>query len=219
MTPPDWGQDHLSVEAVAAYVDGELAAGPHARATSHLGQCPDCAAQVSAQGQARKELRSAGVPAAPSALLSSLRAIPQAADLPGPPPGLAVTADGELVSVLRPERVPQERAPREPIPPRPGFRADVHTTTHHASRGTPARRPPAQRRLRVGTGLAASGLAVGALFLVGSAGAPSAPAAPSTATPAAHRGLPTGAGLSGTPRVVDAQLRLGPGPAAPGLLR
>ena len=71
MTAPDWGQDHLSLEAVAAYVDGELAAGPHARATQHLGQCPECAAQVSSQGQARKALRAAGGPCLPSALLSS----------------------------------------------------------------------------------------------------------------------------------------------------
>ncbi len=103
VTPPDWGQDHLSLEAVVAYVDGELAPGPHARASQHLGQCPECAAQVSAQGQARKALRTAGGPCLPSALLSSLRAIPQDTDLPGPPPGLAMTADGQLVSMLRPE--------------------------------------------------------------------------------------------------------------------
>ena len=50
---PDWGQDHLTVEAVAAYVDGELAERPYDRATRHLAACPECAAQVVAQGQAR----------------------------------------------------------------------------------------------------------------------------------------------------------------------
>ena len=33
---PDWGQDHLTVEAVVAYVDGELAERPYDRATRHL---------------------------------------------------------------------------------------------------------------------------------------------------------------------------------------
>ena len=230
VTPPDWGQDHLSVEAVAAYVDGELGPGPHERASRHLGQCPECAAQVSAQGQARKELRAAGGPCMPSTLLSSLRAIPQDTDLPGPPPGLAMTADGQLVSMLRAEHA-------EP-PTVVGFRADVSAPLHHGAVPrrvvhrtggsspvqSPTQQSPAQqalaqrrsvqRRLRVGTGVAVSGLALGALVF-GLSDAPTAPAGttPSGVTPTAPRGLPG---------VVDARLDLGPGgpgPAVPDIDR
>jgi anti-sigma factor RsiW len=206
VTAPDWGQDHLSLEAVAAYVDGELAAGPHARATQHLGQCPECAAQVSSQGQARKALRTAGGPCLPSALLSSLRSIPQEADLPGPPPGLAISADGQLVSMLRPEA---------------GFRSDIATPTHHAVPRPPASRPtPSHRMLRVGTGVATAGLALGALVFGAAQPAPSAPAAPTAPTPVA--GLPSGSVFGGahvSPNVVDAQLRLGTAGPAPAVRR
>jgi anti-sigma factor RsiW len=206
VTAPDWGQDHLSLEAVAAYVDGELAAGPHARATQHLGQCPECAAQVSSQGQARKALRTAGGPCLPSALLSSLRSIPQETDLPGPPPGLAISADGQLVSMLRPE---------------PGFRSDIATPAHHAVPRPRAPRPaPSHRMLRVGTGVATAGLALGALVFGAAQPAPSAPAAPTAPTPVA--GLPSGSVFGGapvSPNVVDAQLRLGTAGPAPAVRR
>jgi anti-sigma factor RsiW len=208
VTAPDWGQDHLSLEAVAAYVDGELAAGPHARATQHLGQCPECAGQVSSQGQARKALRTAGGPCLPSALLSSLRSIPQEADLPGPPPGLAISPDGQLVSMLRSE---------------PGFRSDIATPAHHAVPRPQAPRPtPSHRMLRVGTGVATAGLALGALVFGAAQPAPSAPAAPTAPTPVAGRGLPTGSvfgGAHGSPNVVDAQLRLGTAGPAPAVRR
>lgn len=195
MTPPDWGQGHLSPEAVVAYVDGELATGPHARATQHLGQCRECAGQVSMQGQTRKALRTADGPCMPSALLNNLRAIPQVADLPGPPPGLAVGADGVLVSVLRPEPA--------------GFPVGVQASPHDESRDSRSRTN--HRRLRIGTGIAASGFAVGALLLVASGGP--TPAQPSTAGPSAVLG-----GLSTpSPNGLDAQLRLtgAPAPAAP----
>ena len=214
VTAPDWGQDHLSLEAVAAYVDGELAPGPHARATQHLGQCPECAAQVSTQGQARKALRTAGGPCLPSALLSSLRAIPQDTELPGPPPGLAMTADGQLVSVLRPEPVPPADAAHR------GFRSDLTTPAHHATARPHRPAPKQQRRLRVGTGVAVSGLALGALVFGLPSATPSAPAAPPPPAPASDRGLPGGSvlgGFGGSPNVVDARLRLGgtgPAPAS-----
>lgn len=63
---PDWGQDHLSAEAIAAYVDGELGERPYDRATRHLANCSECAAQVVAQGQARAALRSARIPRPPT---------------------------------------------------------------------------------------------------------------------------------------------------------
>lgn len=106
VTAPDWGQDHLSADALVAYVDRELAAGPHQRATRHLAECPECAAQVRAQGQASAVLRSAECPRPPSSLLSMLQSIPHEAELPGPPAGLAVTADGQFVTMQRAERHP-----------------------------------------------------------------------------------------------------------------
>jgi anti-sigma factor RsiW len=138
VTAPDWGPAHLSSDAVVAFVDDELAQGPHARATAHVAACPECAAEVVAQRQARTALRAASCPSLPSSLLSSLRAIPQDTELPAPPAGLAVSADGQLVSVLRPE---PEAAPAH------------------------GRRPPTARRLRFGAGVAVSGLAIGALTL------------------------------------------------------
>ncbi|GAA1288207.1 hypothetical protein GCM10009609_63630 [Pseudonocardia aurantiaca] len=210
MTAPDWGQDHLSLDAIVAYVDDELAEGPHLRATRHLAQCRECAAQVVAQGQARAALRTAEVPSLPSSLLSSLRSIPQDTDIPGPPGDLAVTSDGKLVSVLRPDRVsPVADAPRPP------GRADLRHEPPAGTDGVPdshdgnhdGRRP--SRRRRVGTGVAVSGLALGAIALAAPVAVP-----PQTPVPAATNGVLGGPVLGGgAPSVVDAQLRLSPLPA------
>lgn len=99
---PDWGEAHLTPEAVVAYVDGELAPGPDGRARAHLQHCVDCASEVIDQRKARSELRGADAPTLPTSLMSSLCSIPQDTELPPPPAGLAMTADGEWVSVLRP---------------------------------------------------------------------------------------------------------------------
>jgi len=80
VVPPDWGEDHLTPEAVVAFVDGELAPGPRARAVQHVDRCPECTAQVRGQRQARAELRTAGGPTVPLNLLSSLRSIPSRTD-------------------------------------------------------------------------------------------------------------------------------------------
>lgn len=198
VTVPDWGQDHLSSDAVVAYVDNELAEGPNSRATRHLAECRECAAQVVAQGQARAALRSAACPSLPSSLLSSLRSIPQDADLPGPPPGLAMTADGQLVSVLRPER-PSDRLP-ESVPPA-GLPSSSVLPTHGA-------RPAVQRRIRLGAGAAVSGLALGALAFaapgLGSEG-PSAAAAVDRSV----FGSPASAGNQQV-SATDARLRVSP---------
>jgi anti-sigma factor RsiW len=69
--------DHLSMEAVAAYVDGELPMKAHLRAGSHLSLCPQCAAEVEAQGQARAALRDCRPVTMPSTLLGLLSQIPQ----------------------------------------------------------------------------------------------------------------------------------------------
>jgi hypothetical protein len=186
VTTPDWGHDHLSSDAIVAYVDEELAPGPHLRATQHLAQCPECAAQVVAQGQARAALRTADCPSLPSSLLSSLRSIPQDTDLPAPPAGLAVTPDGQFVSVLRPERVA-----------RGATRADS---------GAPQGDRP-HRRMWLGTGVAVTGLAAGAIaFAVPAAVSGSAAPAPGEA------GAVNRPALGGTATPVDARLQLVPAP-------
>jgi anti-sigma factor RsiW len=191
VTTPDWGHDHLSSDAIVAYVDEELAAGPHLRATRHLSQCPECAAQVVAQGQARAALRTAGCPSLPSSLLSSLRSIPQDTDLPAPPAGLAVTPDGQFVSVLRPERMTPERSASD--------RTDLDT---QSSQDRP------HRRMRLGAGVAVSGLAVGAIAFAVPA-AVSGIAAPAPA-PAEMLDRPI-LGRTATP--VDARMQLAPAQA------
>ena len=42
--------EHLSTEAIAAFVDGELRMTAHLRAAHHLSLCPECSAEVDAQG-------------------------------------------------------------------------------------------------------------------------------------------------------------------------
>jgi anti-sigma factor RsiW len=170
---PDWGQTHLTSDAVVAFVDDELDQRPHARATRHVAACPDCAAEVVAQRQARTALRGASCPSLPSSLLSSLRSIPQDTELPGPPAGLAVTTDGELVSVLRAEACP---ASGEAPVSRDSAMSRESPVSVESEPGdvVHGRRPPAPRRMRFGAGVAVGGLAAGALAL-GVATVPSIP--------------------------------------------
>jgi hypothetical protein len=107
-TGPGWGS-HLALDAIVAYVDEELSPAARRRALEHLARCPECASEVVAQTQARLALRGSAAPSLPSALLSSLRAIPTETELPGPPAGLAVTSEGQLVSVLREPSEPRRR--------------------------------------------------------------------------------------------------------------
>lgn len=154
MAAPGWGENHLGLDAIVAFVDDELAPGARERAGEHVAACPECASEVVAQRQARTELRGAAAPSLPSSLLASLRAIPNDTDLPAPPPGLALSADGQFVALLRPEPPPPP-----PAPPRASLT-----------------RRPLSRRARLGAGAAVSGLALGALAL-------GAPAAPEVALP------------------------------------
>ncbi|NMN97711.1 zf-HC2 domain-containing protein [Antrihabitans stalactiti] len=68
--------EHLASEAIAAYVDGELRMNAYLRAAQHLGMCPECAAEVEAQQQARKALRESGEIAIPKSLMGALGRIP-----------------------------------------------------------------------------------------------------------------------------------------------
>jgi anti-sigma factor RsiW len=189
---PDWGQGCLSSEAVAAYVDNELAAGPRQRADAHLTQCRECAAQVRAQGQASSALSSAGGPCMSSSLMSALRSIPQEAELPGPPTGLAMTPDGQVVEVLRAERFPQPTHPDLPDAPQP---------PQHSN-----------HRMRIGAGVAVSGLAIGALAFGASSLLSFTPAISAQQNPAQAGvlgGPVLGGPVVGTASSLDARLSFG----------
>ncbi|OBH45626.1 anti-sigma E factor RseA [Mycobacterium mantenii] len=68
--------EHLSVEAIAAFVDGELRMNAHLRAAHHLSLCAQCAAEVDDQSRARAALRDSHPIRIPSALLGMLADIP-----------------------------------------------------------------------------------------------------------------------------------------------
>jgi anti-sigma factor RsiW len=95
-----WRTDagHLALDAVVAFVDGELPPGPAQRAAAHVDHCLSCAAEVAAQRQARRRVRGAAGPAMPSSLYAALCSIPDAAPLPGLPAGLAAGPGGEIVA-------------------------------------------------------------------------------------------------------------------------
>ena len=79
--------DHLSTEAIAAYADGELTMKAHLRAAHHLSICPQCAAEVDSQGQARTALRESRPVTMPSTLMGLLSQIPHSQPqepVPGP---------------------------------------------------------------------------------------------------------------------------------------
>ncbi len=70
--------DHLTLDAVVAYADGEMSMVSYQRAAAHVARCPQCEGEVRAQTVARSWLRSAQAPAMPTSLLDSLRSIPVA---------------------------------------------------------------------------------------------------------------------------------------------
>lgn len=68
--------EHLSLEAIAAFVDGELRMNAHLRAAHHLSLCPQCAAEVEDHTRARAALRDSHPIRIPSSLLGLLSEIP-----------------------------------------------------------------------------------------------------------------------------------------------
>lgn len=101
-----WGlpEQHLALDAIVAFVDGELSASAHDRAVAHLAHCPACGAEATTQRQARAAVKEADVPSVSPALLQALQAIPGTAELPSAPEGLALSEDGQLVTTTRSER-------------------------------------------------------------------------------------------------------------------
>ncbi|MEV4318634.1 zf-HC2 domain-containing protein [Actinocrispum sp. NPDC049592] len=166
-------EQHLLPDAIVAFVDGELSPSAHARAMAHMQGCPSCATEIAAQRQARARVRTATTPTVPLGLLAALQAIPQNTELPELPDELAMTADGQLVAVQRPDRA--GRAAKTPLGSQPlgsGPRLGQGPTV--LGRG---------RRTAQGAGVVVSGLMLGALAFVAPSGTPAA----STDTPRAPR--------------------------------
>lgn len=155
-----WGlsEQHLLPDVVVAFVDGELSPTAHDRVSSHMAKCPTCASEIKAQRQAASAVQSASTFSAPAGLLASLRAIPEQIEIPEMPDGLAVTRDGQLVAVQRPDRVAAL-----------GGTAPLGTSTKLGEgRAVLGRRPG--RRAAQGAGVVVSGLVLGAIAFASSAG-------------------------------------------------
>lgn len=93
--------EHLSSEAIAAFVDGELRMTAHLRAAHHMSICPQCSAEVDAQGQARAALRDSCPVIVPSSLLGALSEIPHH---PPPDPPVEDAAPQFAAGAQRPRR-------------------------------------------------------------------------------------------------------------------
>jgi anti-sigma factor RsiW len=111
-------ESHLAQEAVAALVDGELTAGPAARAARHLAGCLQCRMAVQAQREAKDALHGSQEVTVPGDLMSRLCAIPFTADVPGagggpmslgPDAGRVTVRDGAAWEV---DLAPQDRPHR-----------------------------------------------------------------------------------------------------------
>jgi hypothetical protein len=164
MTDRGWGlsEQHLMPDAVVAFVDGELTPTAWDRATAHVAKCPYCAAEVAAQRQARAAVKEADTPAAPDWLLASLRAIPDTVEVPTTPDGLAVTEDGTLVAVQRPDRI-TALGGNAPLGSSPKLGEGRNVLSWRFG-----------KRTAQGAGVVVSGLVLGALALANSGSSPTA---------------------------------------------
>jgi anti-sigma factor RsiW len=158
-------ESHLLPDAVVAFVDGELSLGARDRAASHIARCPSCAGDVSAQRQARAAVKRAGAPSMSDGFLASLRAIPEHTDLPMTPDNLAVTEDGQLVAIQRPDRVAGLRGMPTALgssvvlgSARPLGSGSAVLNSHRSS--------SVRRRAAQGAGVVVSGIVLSALVLV-----------------------------------------------------
>jgi anti-sigma factor RsiW len=174
-----WGlsEQHLLPDAVVAFVDGELSPTAHDRAAAHMARCSQCLADVVAQRQAASAVQTADTPVVPAALLATLRAIPQRIDPPSTPDGLAVTEDGQLVAVQKPD---QMRAAAAPF----GSGAPLGSSAKLGEGPAVLGRRPGRRTVQ-GAGVVVSGLVLGALALATTSGGSDEPKPQSP--PDAHR--------------------------------
>jgi hypothetical protein len=105
-------------------------------------------------------VRAADTPAAPEYLLASLRAIPENTELPSSPDGLAITEDGQFVTVQRPDRV-APLGSSQPLGSSPKLGEGRSVLSWRLG-----------RRSAQGAGVVVSGLVLGALALVNSGSGP-----------------------------------------------
>ncbi|KFU79575.1 Putative zinc-finger [Amycolatopsis lurida] len=168
--PRGWGlpESHLLPDAIVAFVDGELSLGAQDRASAHIARCQSCAAEVTAQRQAVAAVKQAGAPSMSAGFLASLCSIPQNTELPGTPDNLAMTADGQLVAIQRPDRVAGLRdtgvlGGTAPL----GSTAPLGQSPNVLGGG---RFGLARRKYAQGAGVVVSGLVLSALALVATSG-------------------------------------------------
>lgn len=147
---------HLLPDAVVAFVDGELGPTARDRAAAHIARCPVCAAETTEQRQARDAVAAAEAPRLPAGLMAALRAIPTDTDLPTGVEQLAVTPEGQVVAVQRPDRAAALGSGTVLGASRPLGTGNVLRTggTHG-------------RRTIQGASVVAAGLMLGALAMVG----------------------------------------------------
>ncbi|QUH05783.1 zf-HC2 domain-containing protein [Saccharopolyspora erythraea] len=165
-------EQHLALDALVAFVDGELSPSAYDRAASHLARCPACAADAAAQRQARAAVQAADTPSISPRLMQALQAIPSQAELPSQPDGLALTPDGQLVALTPGARGKSfgTGAVLGASTPLGGSRQPLGSSTPLGGDGVEAE-PHARgdargRRTRQGAGVVFSGLVLGALALM-----------------------------------------------------
>ncbi|WP_017976430.1 anti-sigma factor family protein [Actinopolyspora halophila] len=161
-----WGlpEQHLALDALVAFVDGELSPSAHDRAAAHLATCPSCAAEADSQRQARSAVRTASTPSVSPQLLQSLQSIPSTAELPEQPDNLALSEDGRLVTTNGRNAGAKSSPLGAKLPlgggsSRPdsldGEPTEADADQHHSKFGG--------RRAKQGAGVVFSGLVLGAL--------------------------------------------------------
>jgi anti-sigma factor RsiW len=102
--------DHLNLDAIVAFADGEMPMVAYQRAAAHVSRCPECDAEVNQQIMARSWLRAADTPAMPTGLLESLRSIPVAVPVNRPVDGVVVDpSSGRVVRTDDPNRTAHNR--------------------------------------------------------------------------------------------------------------
>jgi anti-sigma factor RsiW len=201
--PRGWGlpESHLLPDAVVAFVDGELSLTAQDRASSHVARCQACAAEVTAQRQARAAVKRAGAPSMSAGFLASLRSIPERTEVSQTPDNLAISEDGQLVAIQRPDRVAGLRSTSglggtSPL----GSSAPLGNSPNVLGSGSQS--ASARRRAAQGAGVVVSGLVLSALALVATSSGGGGGQANTSSVPA---GPPSG--------VLRAQLNLNEAPA------
>ena len=82
--------DHLSLDAIVAYADGEMSLTAYQRAAAHVMRCAACAADVAEQTAASQYIRQAALPSMPGSLFDALKSIPVALPQAGPVAGVVM---------------------------------------------------------------------------------------------------------------------------------